>query len=169
MELLPPVILARQDELNAAFVALDELDHGIDSPADRAIDQRIKSMSPSDSASCVRAMDRWGGYTHGTGVADAALAGNPQAELVIARMEWWHGSPPVPCWTRELAHREAASIRDQLHFVVSVGVRVINMSWGRHEGSYRRNLEQCAPAMSRAARTALARYTVAMRRVRTTP
>lgn len=160
MEVLPPSILARQAELNEVFVAFDDLQRGVESERARTFLRRMATMSPADSAELERAMGRWNGYTHGTAVADAAVAGNARAELLIARMEWWHGSPPVPCWTRELAHREAASIRDQLDFLVANGARVINMSWGRHEGSYRRNLEECAPAMPASERIALARYTV---------
>src|SRR5690606_26938717 len=83
-----------------------------------------------------------------------------RAELVIARMEWWHGSPPVPCWSRELADREAESIGDLLSFVVENGARVVNMSWGRAERAYLSNLEQCAVDMPLEDRRALARYTI---------
>ena len=51
-------------------------------------------------------------------------------------------------------------MRDLLTWLVASGARVVNMSWGRFEGSYRRNLEDCAPAMSDANRRTLARYTV---------
>jgi hypothetical protein len=160
MELLPPSLLARQQELNEAFVAYDDLSRGVESDAAIALLRRVSAMSPRDSADLEQALGRWNGYTHGTAMADAALAGNARAEIVIARMEWWHGSPPEPCWSEALAQREAASMRDQLDFLVSSGARVVNMSWGRHEGSYRSNLEECAPQMSAEARRALARYSV---------
>src|SRR5690606_4524879 len=73
---------------------------------------------------------------------------------------WWHGSPPVPCWSRELADREAASMRDQLDFIVASGARVVNMSWGRFEKSYLDNLKECAPQLPASEREALARYSV---------
>src|SRR5690606_40262810 len=92
--------------------------------------------------------------------ADIALAGNPHAQIVIARMEWWHGDPPTPCWNHDLADREAESIADLLRFVVDNGAVVVNMSWGRAERSYLSNLEACAPEMPEADRLALARYTV---------
>lgn len=91
---------------------------------------RLKAFPAADRARFNAQMGLWSGYAHGTGVADIALAGNAAAEMVIARMEWRHGSPPVPCWSRELADREADSIRDLLEFIVRSGARVVNMSWG---------------------------------------
>jgi len=160
MQVLPASVLARASELNAVLQAQDELDAGNDSMAAAAIERRLAAMSNAERMVFEDAYGRWAGYSHGTSVADVAIAGNARAEIVIARMEWWHGSPPVPCWSRELAHAEAASMRDLLTWLVASGARVVNMSWGRFEGSYRRNLEECAPNMSDADRRTLARYTV---------
>jgi hypothetical protein len=160
MELLPAALLDRRRELNAILKAYDELYAGNDSTAAAAIDRRLALMPKADSLAFEEANGRWASFSHGTAVADVALAGNAHAEIIIARMEWWHGSPPVPCWSRELAHAEAASIHDLLTWLVSSGARVVNMSWGRFEASYRHNLEECAPSMSDADRAALARYTV---------
>lgn len=160
MEVLPPSLLARRDELNDVTLALDDLDTDVDSPLARALKARMDTMSDSAMQAGMDDAERWAGYTHGTSVADAALAGNGAGEIVVARMEWWHGSPPVPCWSREMAAREAASIADLLAFLVESGARVVNMSWGRHERSYLRNLEQCAPAMTERERLAIARYSV---------
>lgn len=157
---LPEGMLARRDELNAILQALDDRDGGIDSPAARDITNRLEAMSPAEAAEFNVAIGRWSGYAHGTGVADIALAGNPHAQIVIARMEWWHGDPPTPCWNHALADREAESIADLLRFVVDNGAVVVNMSWGRAERSYLSNLEACAPEMPEADRLALARYTV---------
>jgi subtilisin family serine protease len=66
----------------------------------------------------------------------------------------------VPCWTRELAVREAESIGELLAFIVASGARVVNMSWGRAERAYLSNLAQCAPGMPVDERRALARFTV---------
>jgi len=160
MAVLPESILKRQGELNEILRALDDRDSGVDSPAAKAITERLKKQTPAEAAEFDDVLGRWSGYVHGTGVADIALAGNPHAEFIVARMEWWHGSPPVPCWTRELADREAASIRDQLQFLVENGARVVNMSWGRAERAYLSNLKACAPDMPESERLELARYTV---------
>lgn len=161
MAVLPEAVLERQDELNEILLALDDRDSGVDSPAAEAITERLKKQTPAEAAEFDDVVGRWSGYVHGTGVADIALAGNPHAEIIVARMEWWHGSPPVPCWTRELADRERDSIRDQLQFLIENGARVVNMSWGRAERAYLSNLEECAPDMPDSERLELARYTVA--------
>lgn len=160
MAVLPEAILKRQSELNEILRAMDDRDSGVDSPAAKAIAARLKRQTSDEAAEFDDVLGRWSGYVHGTGVADIALAGNPNAELLVARMEWWHGSPPVPCWTRALADREAESIRAQLQFLVANGARVVNMSWGRAERAYVSNLEACAPDMPAPERLKLARYTV---------
>jgi hypothetical protein len=160
MAVLPTEVMQRQSELNGLLAALDDLDTGVDSPAARDVAKRMDSLPPDEMAAFEDLLGRWGGYSHGTGVADIALTNNPRVEIIIARMEWWHGSPPVPCWTRELADKEAASIRDLLEFQVVNGARIVNMSWGRAEKSYLGNLEACAPDMPEAERLVLARYSV---------
>ncbi|MEP6833812.1 MAG: S8 family serine peptidase [Gemmatimonas sp.] len=160
MELVPAALLARQAELNAVTIGLDDMDTFVDSPAARAVQQREAAMTPEARKVAEEDVGHWTSYGHGTGVADAAMTNFDAAELVIARMEWWHGTPPVPCWNRDLANREAESIRDLLNFLVKSGARVVNMSWGRYEQSYVTNLKQCAPALSVDERLAIARYSV---------
>lgn len=160
MAKLPASVSVWQEELNRVLQAFDDIDGNVDSPQARALNQRLKQQSPEEKAAFDDAVGRYSGYSHGTAVADIALAGLKEVEIVIARMEWWHGSPPIPCWTRELADREAASIRDQLQFLVENNARVVNMSWGRAEGAYLGNLEKCSPDTPVGERLALARYTV---------
>lgn len=160
MAVLPPGFGQRRDELNLALTAIDDLDGGVESPAAALMTARLEGLTEAETAAFSDDISRWSGYTHGTAVADIALAGRGRAEIIVARMEWWRGSPPVPCWSRELADREAASIRDLLTFLVDSGARVVNMSWGRFETAYLGNLEECAPDMPIEARRVLARYTV---------
>ncbi len=160
MQVLPPTFAKRRDELNRALKASDDMADLVASPALREFNEKRTKMSAEDRRELDTAIDRWSGYVHGTAVADIAVRGNKQAQIVIARMEWWHGSPPVPCWNQELADREAESIRDLLSFLVKSGARVVNMSWGRFEASYLSNLRQCAPEMTIEDRQKLARYTV---------
>lgn len=160
LALLPAPVLARQDRLNQILQAYDDLEGGVQSDAIAALREMRRGLSADERRAFDDEVGLWSGYVHGTGVADIALRGHANAELVIARMEWWHGSPPVPCWTRELAVREAASIGDLLTFLVESGARVVNMSWGRAERSYLSNLSQCAPQTPAEERRALARFTV---------
>ncbi|WP_057884200.1 S8 family peptidase [Tsuneonella troitsensis] len=160
MAVLPPELQGRQDELNKDLAAFDDIDSGVESPSASEMKARLGAMSKEEEAEFTNDLGRWAGYTHGTSVADIALRDHGRAELIVARMEWWHGSPPVPCWTRELADLEAASVRDLLQFLVGNGARIVNMSWGRFETSYIKNLEECAPNMPEGERKSLARYTV---------
>jgi len=160
MASLPQRLLDSRDSLNAALVGFDDLDGGQDTEAATHITAVLAGMDADQSAAFMDDIGLWSGYAHGTGVADIAIQGIPVAEIIVARMEWWHGSPPVPCWSYELADREAASMRDLLTFLVESGARVVNMSWGRFETSYIANLEACAPEMAAGERQALARYTV---------
>ncbi len=160
MAVLPPHLLGRTDELNGYLIAYDDAEAGIESERVVALAARVDALAPDDRRKLEDAIGEWSGFAHGTGVTDIALTGGTPAEVVIARMEWWHGSPPVPCWSRELAVREAESIGDLLAFVVGAGARVVNMSWNRAEHSYLGNLAECAPEMPAEERRALARFTV---------
>lgn len=160
MAVLPDSIAQRSAQLSRWLSAMDDIDSGVDSPQARELKAWLDTLTGTREDAFYGTIERYIGYTHGTALADIALSGLEDAEVVIARMEWWHGSPPVPCWSRELADKEAASIRDLLHFVVAQGARVVVMSWMRTERGYVRNLEQCAPHLPEAERNELARYTV---------
>lgn len=160
MALLPDSIARRSSELNQQLRALDDMDAGVESQEAKALRTWLHALTPGEQDAFYDAIDRYSGYAHGTAIADIALAGLADAEIVIARNEWWHGSPPLPCWTRELADKEAASIRDLLDFIVAQGARVVVMSWGRAEKAYLNNLKECAPGLSDSARSELAHYTV---------
>lgn len=160
LAVLPDSIARQSEQLSRWLLALDDIDSGVDSPQASELNAWLDTISKAREDAFYGAIERYIGYTHGTALADITVNGLPDAELIIARMEWWHGSPPVPCWTRELADKEAASIRDLLDFVVANDARVVVMSWMRTERGYVRNLEQCAPAMPEAERKELARYTV---------
>lgn len=160
LAVLDSVILAKRDTLNAILQAFDDLDSEVTSSRASALAAVLGSMTPDEERAFDHEIGLWSGYTHGTAVADIAIAGNDRAEIVIARMEWWHGDPPVPCWSRELADREAESIADLLRFLVQSGARVVNMSWVRAKSSYLGNLTSCAPDMAPEERDGLAQYTV---------
>lgn len=160
MALLPPHLRGRTDELNRYLQAYDDLESGVASALVTEMSARRSALAATDRRALDDAIEEWSGYAHGTGVADIALAGHARAEILIARMEWWHGSPPIPCWSRELAVREAESIGALLAFIVDAGARVVNMSWGRAERAYLSNLAECASQVPIEERRALARFTV---------
>lgn len=88
MALLPAAVAARRNELNAALKGFDDLDSNLDSGAARAIDDRMKKMTAAERVAFNEVVDRWSGFAHGTAVADIALAGNDQAEIIVAK---WSG------------------------------------------------------------------------------
>ncbi len=84
-----------------------------------------------------------GNWMHGTHVAGIAMAGNPYARLVTARIEFdWHLLPD-PCPSRELVERDARNQQAYVDFFKRHGVRVVNMSWGGSVKGIEEQLELC--------------------------
>ena len=98
-----------------------------------------------------------GNYEHGTHVAGIALAGNPFARLVVARIEFGHTLKPDPCPSLELSQRDAANSQAVVDFFKREGVRVVNMSWGGNVSAIEAELEQCGMGKTPDERKALAR------------
>jgi subtilisin family serine protease len=90
-------------------------------------------------------------------VAGIALAGNPQARLVIGRIEFGHTLKPDPCPSREQAEREAKQYQATVDHFKRYGTRVVNMSWGGSVGSIASDLEQCGIGKTPDERKAIAR------------
>jgi subtilisin family serine protease len=80
---------------------------------------------------------------HGTHVAGIALAGNPYARLVNARIEFGYTMLPDPCPTKELAEKDARNAQAYVDFMKTHGVRVVNMSWGGSVAGIEKELELC--------------------------
>ena len=64
------------------------------------------------------------------GRAGIALAGNPWARLVNARISFGYTLRPDPCPSLALAKAGAAAHRSYVQFLKKHQVRVVNMSWG---------------------------------------
>jgi subtilisin family serine protease len=90
-------------------------------------------------------------------VAGIALAGNPQARLIVGRIEFQHTLKPEPCPSRELTLRDARSYQTTVDFFKRHGARVVNMSWGGDVKGIEGQLEQCGLGKTPEARKALAR------------
>jgi subtilisin family serine protease len=84
-----------------------------------------------------------GNYSHGTHVAGIAMAGNPYARLVNARLEFGYKLLPDPCPSLELAQKNAKNMKAYVDFFRKNGVRVVNMSWGGTAKSVEGELELC--------------------------
>ena len=92
LAVLDTAVLAKRDELNAVLQAFDDLDSNVESPMASALAERLDKMTKDEEAAFGAEIGVWSGYAHGTAVADIATAGNDRPEIVVARMEWWHGS-----------------------------------------------------------------------------
>ena len=98
-----------------------------------------------------------GNYEHGTHVAGIALDGNPNARLLIARIEFGHTLLPDPCPSRRQAENDARAMTAQIAFLKRYKARVVNMSWGGSVGAIESDLEQCDAGKTPEQRKALAR------------
>ena len=66
---------------------------------------------------------------HGTHVAGIAVADNPFARIMVARLSFDYHNPPAPL-SVDIAKRIAASFKNTIRYFRRYGVRVVNMSWG---------------------------------------
>jgi hypothetical protein len=105
---------------------------GVDSPEARAFRDRVTEAGAQAGADSVRqdvTKSRVLSHTHGTEVADIAVAGNPAARLLVVRQSFQNDrgdSPPrnVEGWRRFALNALAA-----VEYCKAHGVRVVNMSW----------------------------------------
>ncbi len=154
---IPPELASRLPQMIARTKGLSDLQSNIDSAEATQVKQLLSSLAPAQYKAVMEEMGLVGNYEHGTHVAGIALAGNPFARLVVARIEFGHTLQPDPCPSLELAQRDAANAQTQVDFFKRHGVRVVNMSWGGNVTAIENDLEQCGTVKSADARKALAR------------
>ena len=154
---IPSELAARMPQLIARTKGFSDLQSNFDSAEATQVKQLLSTLAPAQYKSLVEELGLAGNYEHGTHVAGIALAGNPFARLVVARIEFSHTLKPDPCPSIELAQRDAANAQTQVDFFKRHAVRVVNMSWGGSVGSYEKDLEQCGTIKDADARKALAR------------
>ncbi len=154
---LPVELKARLPLMIARTKGLSDLQSNIDSPEASSVKQLLAELPPEQYRTVVEELGLAGNYEHGTHVAGIALAGNPFARLVVARIGFGHTLKPDPCPTLELTRRDAANAQATVDFFKRHGVRVVNMSWGGSISAIENELEQCAPGQTAAQRKALAR------------
>lgn len=134
-----------------------DLQSNIDSPEATEIKKLLSELAPEKYKDAIEELGLMGNYSHGTHVAGIALAGNPYARLVTARLEFNHKLKPEPCPSREGALRDAAAAQATVNYFKAQQVRVVNMSWGGDVNSVERDLEQCGIGKTPEERKALAR------------
>ncbi len=158
-ELIPisTELRSRLPQMKARTKGFSDLQSNIDSPEAAEVKRYMSSLTPEQYKSAIEELLLAGNYEHGTHVAGIALAGNPQARLVVGRIEFGHTLKPDPCPSREQATRDAKAQQAYVDFFKQQGVRVVNMSWGGSAGAIENELEQCGVGKSPEERKSLAR------------
>jgi subtilisin family serine protease len=101
---------------------------GIDSPEARAYKQGI-AEGGGDAPRADDAEKRITSHTHGTEVADIAVAGNPAARLLIVRQSFRDDRGESPLMDVAGWRRFALNALSIVGYCKAHGVRVVNMSW----------------------------------------
>ena len=154
---IPPALQARLPQMTARTKGLSDLRSNIDSAEASQVKQLLSTLSPQQYRPTIEELGLAGNYQHGTHVAGIALAGVPQARLVVGRMEFSHTLKPDPCPGREQAERDAKAFQATVDHFKRQGVRVANLSWGGSVGDVAAELEQCGIGKTPDERKALAR------------
>lgn len=130
-ELLVPLgdAAKRSGELKADMKGLLDLRASIDSPEASALKKKLAAIEPAKVKGFMEDLGLFGNYSHGTHVAGIAVAGNPFARILTARLTFDHRAIPEKP-TVEQAHKNAAAAQATVDYFRAHNVRVVNMSWG---------------------------------------
>ncbi len=140
---IPADLQHRLPAMEARIKGLSDLRSNIDSPEASEVKRQFSTLKREDFKKVVEELDLAADYVHGTHVAGIAMAGNPYARLVIARIEFDYHLLPDPCPSRELSEKTAKADQAYVDFMKREGVRVANMSWGGSVKDYEHQLELC--------------------------
>jgi len=154
---IPQALQARLPQMASRTKGFSDLQSNIDSPEAAEVKKFLSTLAPEQYTGAIEELGLAGNYEHGTHVAGIALAGNPHARLVVARIEFQYTLKPDPCPSRELAEREAQAARETVAYLQKQGVRVVNMSWSGGVAGIESALEQCGIGKTPEDRKAAAR------------
>jgi subtilisin family serine protease len=154
---IPAELKDRVPKMKARLKGFSDLQANIESPEATEVKQWLSTLQPDAYKAAIEEINLAGIYVHGTHVAGIAMAGNPYARLVNARIEFQHTLLPNPCPTRELVEKEARATQGYIGFMRTHGVRVVNMSFGGSVGDLESALEQCGIGNTPDERKAIAR------------
>ncbi|HJW11356.1 MAG TPA: S8 family serine peptidase, partial [Albitalea sp.] len=157
LEPIPRELQVKLPKMKARSKGFSDLQSNIDSPQAAEVKQLLSNLKPDEYKAALEEINLTGNYEHGTHVAGIAMADNPYARLLIARLEFGHTLMPDPCPSRAQAEKDAAAITRTIAFLKKHRARVVNMSWGGSVRAIETDLEQCGVGKSPEERKTLAR------------
>jgi subtilisin family serine protease len=164
-ELLFPLedAAARLAEMEKGIKGYFDLRAALDTPEAAALRARLGSLPPADLKVAMEDLSRYAIYAHGTHVAGIAVAGNPFARILVARLTAdYRTIGEVP--SIEDAEASVREFQDVVGYFREHGVRVVNMSWIITFRSVEAGLEQHGVGKTPEERAALARRIFAIQR-----
>ena len=157
LQALPADVRSRLTANLARIKGFSDLKSNIDSPEASEVKRFLSTLKPENYKAAIEELRLMGNYGHGTHVAGIALAGNPNARLVVARIEFGHTLQPDPCPSKAQADADAKANQAYVGFLKKSGVQVVNMSWGGTVKDVESDLEVCGIGKTPEERKALAR------------
>lgn len=146
----------RRTELEDQAKGFTDIRSSIDSDEGSALKRKLSELQPEQVQGFIEGLGLYSLHAHGTHVAGIALADNPYAEVLVARISFDHHSIPEP-WTAETAQNFAAMSRDTVAYFQAHGVRAVNMSWSMSLKEIEDGLEKNGIGETPEARGAMAR------------
>lgn len=157
LQVLPPALLAKLPQMIARTKGFSDLQSNVESVEATGVKQFLSSLKPDEFKPAIEEINLAGNYEHGTHVAGIAMAGNPHARLLIARMEFGHTLTPDPCPSHAQSAADAKALGAQIAFLKQNKARVVNMSWGGSVKAIESELEKCETQQTPEQRKAVAR------------
>ena len=154
---IPADLRAKVPQMKARLKGFSDLQANIDSPEASELKKFLSTLKPDEYKATIEEINLAGNWMHGTHVAGIAVAGNPYARIVVARIEFGHTLRPDPCPSQELAEKDARNMQTYVDFMKKNSVRVVNMSWGGSVKGIEEDLELCGIGKTPDERKAIAR------------
>ena len=154
---IPAELRGRLPTMTSRRTGRSDLQSNLDSPEASEVKAALSQLKRDEYKAVVEELSLAGNYSHGTHVAGIAMAGNPYARLVNARLEFGYKLLPDPCPSLELAQKNAKNMKAYVDFFRKNGVQVVNMSWGGTAKSVEAELELCNIGKTPAERKKIAR------------